>query len=35
MWLLAAITTVIVWRTQTHLLVLLSLGALLGMLKII
>jgi chromate transporter len=35
MWLLAAVTTVIVWRTQTHLLVLLSLGALLGMLKII
>jgi len=35
MWTLAAVTTVIVWRTQTHLLVLLSLGAVLGMLKII
>lgn len=35
MWALAAATTVIVWRTQTHLLVLLSLGAVLGMLKII
>lgn len=35
MWSLAAVTTVIVWRTQTHLLVLLSLGAVLGMLKII
>ena len=35
MWALAAVTTVIVWRTQTHLLVLLSLGAVLGMLKII
>jgi chromate transporter len=35
MWSLAAVTTVIVWRTHTHLLVLLSLGAVLGMLKII
>lgn len=35
MWLLAALTTVIVWRTQTHLLVLLSIGALLGILKIV
>jgi chromate transporter len=35
MWALAAVTTVIVWLTQTHLLVLLSLGAVLGMLKII
>jgi chromate transporter len=35
MWALAAVTTVIVWRTQTHLLVLLSLGAVFGMLKII
>lgn len=35
MWLLAAVTTVIVWRTKTHLLLLLSIGALLGMLKII
>jgi chromate transporter len=35
MWALAAVTTVIVWRTQTHLLVLLSLGAILGALKII
>jgi chromate transporter len=35
MWALAAVTTVIVWRTQTHLLVLLSVGAVLGMLKII
>ena len=35
MWLLAAVTTVIVWRTKTHLLVLLSIGALLGVLKII
>jgi chromate transporter len=35
MWALAAVTTVIVWRTQTHLLVLLSGGAVLGMLKII
>ncbi|MFZ4472640.1 MAG: chromate transporter [Limnohabitans sp.] len=35
MWLLAAVTTVIVWRTQTHLLLLLSIGAVLGILKII
>ena len=35
MWALAAVTTVIVWRTQTHLLLLLSVGAVLGMLKII
>lgn len=35
MWLLAAVTTVIVWRTKTHLLLLLSIGALLGILKII
>ena len=35
MWVLAAVTTVIVWRTQTHLLLLLSIGAVLGMLKII
>ena len=35
MWALAAVTTVIVWRTQTHLLVLLSVGAVLGMSKII
>jgi len=35
MWALAAVTTVIVWRTQTHLLVLLSVGAVLGILKII
>jgi len=35
MWALAAVTTVIVWRTQTHFLVLLSVGAVLGMLKII
>jgi chromate transporter len=35
MWALAAVTTVIVWRTQTHLLVLLGIGAVLGMLKII
>ena len=35
MWLLAAVTTVIVWRTKTHLLLLLSIGALLGVLKII
>lgn len=35
MWLLAAVTTVIVWRTQTHLLVLLSIGALLGILNIV
>ena len=34
-WLLAAVTTVIVWRTKTHLLLLLSIGALLGVLKII
>ena len=34
-WALAAVTTVIVWRTQTHFLVLLSVGAVLGMLKII
>jgi len=35
MWALAAVTTVIVWRTQTHLLLLLSIGAVLGILKII
>lgn len=35
MWVLAAVTTVIVWRTKTHLLLLLSIGALLGILKII
>lgn len=35
MWLLVAVTTLIVWRTKTHLLVLLSIGAFLGMLKII
>jgi len=35
MWALAAVTTVIVWRTQTHLLVLLSVGAVLGRSKII
>jgi chromate transporter len=35
MWALAAATTVIVWRTKTHLLVLLSIGAVLGALKII
>lgn len=35
MWLLTAATTVIVWRTKTHLLVLLCAGALLGVLKII
>ncbi len=35
MWALAAVTTVIVWRTKTHLLVLLSIGAVLGALKII
>ena len=35
MWSLAAVTTVIVWRTKTHLLVLLSIGAVLGALKII
>ena len=35
MWVLAAVTTVIVWRTQTHLLWLLSVGAVLGVLKII
>jgi chromate transporter len=35
MWALAAVTTVIVWRTQTHLLLLLCVGAVLGMLKII
>ena len=35
MWLLAAVTTVIVWRTQTHLLLLLSIGAVIGILKII
>jgi len=35
MWALAAVTTLIVWRTKTHLLALLSIGALLGMLKII
>ena len=35
MWALAAVTTVIVWRTQTHLLLLLSVGAVIGMLKII
>jgi chromate transporter len=35
MWVLAAVTTVIVWRTQTHLLLLLSVGAVLGILKII
>jgi chromate transporter len=35
MWVLAAVTTVIVWRTQTHLLLLLSIGAVLGILKII
>ena len=35
MWVLAAVTTVIVWRTQTHLLLLLSVGAVLGVLKII
>jgi len=34
MWALAAVTTVIVWRTQTHLLLLLRVGAVLGMLKI-
>jgi chromate transporter len=34
-WVLAAVTTVIVWRTQTHLLLLLSVGAVLGVLKII
>jgi chromate transporter len=35
MWLLAAVTTVIVWRTQTRLLVLLSVGAVLVISKII
>ena len=35
MWLLAAVTTVLVWRTKTHLLLLLGIGALLGVLKII
>jgi chromate transporter len=35
MWVLAAVTTVIVWRTQTHLLLLLSVGAVFGVLKII
>lgn len=35
MWALAGVTAVIVWRTQTHLLVLLSIGAVLGALKII
>ena len=35
MWALAAATTVIVWLTKTHLLVLLSIGAVLGALKII
>jgi chromate transporter len=35
MWVLTAVTTAIVWRTKTHLLVLLSAGAFLGALKII
>jgi chromate transporter len=35
MWLLAAVTTVIVWLTNTHLLILLSAGALLGAFQII
>jgi len=35
MWALTAATTIIVWRTKTHLLVLLSAGALLGVLQII
>lgn len=35
MWLLAAVTTVIVWLTNTHLLILLTVGALLGAFQII
>jgi chromate transporter len=35
MWLLTTVTTMIVWKTKTHLLVLLSAGAILGALKII
>jgi chromate transporter len=30
LWLLSAVTTLVVWRTKTHLLVLLATGALLG-----
>ena len=30
MWLVAAVTTLIVWKTKTHMLVLLTTGALLG-----
>jgi chromate transporter len=30
MWLVAAATTLIVWRTKTHMLLLLAIGALLG-----
>jgi chromate transporter len=30
LWLLAAISTVVVWRTKTHLLILLGIGAALG-----
>jgi len=35
MWLLTTVTTMIVWKTKTHLLILLSAGAILGALKII
>jgi len=35
LWLLAAVTTVVVWRTKTHLLVLLSGGAILGVMGVI
>ena len=30
LWVLSAVTTLVVWRTKTHLLVLLATGALLG-----
>ena len=30
LWLLAAVSTVVVWRTKTHLLILLAVGAALG-----
>jgi chromate transporter len=35
LWLLAAVSTVVVWRTKTHLLILLGIGAALGALGLI
>lgn len=35
MWLLTTLTTMIVWKTKTHLLILLSAGAILGALQIV